>query len=532
MRTRTAPLLRGQRTLLAHELREQGPLGLALLAAGVVILLGVRFTSGAEPGELRAQLPLIGPGLAAVLLAFPAADLVGRDVSSGLVRTFAAAPIGSVRLLAPRLAVFTLVAVLVTVSFGALEPAHWFGGTAPSGGQLFGFAPLFVFVALAGAWLRSAPAALAAGAFVYCAAWVGLASVSQRFVQEANLAAAARVFAKAFMGSLSFATLVPSGLAALVVVSALRGPRARRATRRFVSACGAALLFAAPPTVSAALETYATIDIAFDDPDTQVEVRTEAGSGRVVLRLHANDGPWTSSWAIDPNTGAHRRLHAWALNEERRFDTSWLAEPLRASGEGIEARLALANGVTTDWIWMRRHSWPGLTSPRDHVVHIGADSTIEVVSLIDGSTTTLRGVPEVDFVQVPYLSTDGRWLALTDWVRFDPTDRDRGFDRVRLVDVLSGEVVQSVDAAGFLGWLSGPQVLAVNHAPNGSVRRAGPRYLALGQHGTEPIPIGENVMRLMQLDDKRFVCTTYDNRVLLLAADGTTLRTLRAPVGG
>ncbi len=72
----------------------------------------------------------------------------------------------------------------------------------------------------------------------------------------------------------------------------------------------------------------------------------------------------------------------------------------------------------------------------------------------------------------------------------------------------------------------------MDHAPNGSVRRAGPRYLAVGPQGTEPIPVGEDVIRLTQLDDKRFVCTTYDNRVLVVGIDGTVERTLRAPKGG
>ena len=74
-----------------------------------------------------------------------------------------------------------------------------------------------------------------------------------------------------------------------------------------------------------------------------------------------------------------------------------------------------------------------------------------------------------------------------------------------------------------------PEVMAVGHAPNGLIRRTGPRYLAVGPHGIEPISVGEDVLTLTTLDGSRYVCTTYDNRVLVVGVDGAVERTLRAP---
>lgn len=532
MTPRLTRFWRNQRTLLLHELREQGPLGLVLLAAGVVITFGVRILCRAEPGEVSAQLPFFVPALAALLLAFPAADLFGRDVGSGLVRTLAAAPIGRLQLMAPRLAVFVLVAALVGALLGAMEPAAELGSDPSRSALAYAAAPLIVSVALAGAWLHSAATALAIGVLVYGAVGAGLGVASSASMSRPDLAAVTRVFAEQFTAAMSLSTLVPSALAALVLVAALRGARTRRPAVRFVHVCGAALLFVAPPTISAALATQATVDVRFDDPDAIVRVSTDpesTGTGGLVLHLTAQPGPWTSSWSVDPSTGTTRRRPALPWEQKPLLDTSCLAEPMRAARGGVEARFALANGTTTDWLWMGRYSWPGLTSPRDRIVYISEESTLEVVSLIDGTRVSLRDVPELDFVLAPRLSPDGRWVALCDWVRFDPKDRGRGYHRARLVDTASGAVVQSVDYTGVLGWQTGPSPLVVVDAPNGRFRREGPRYLALGPEGAAPWPVDDGVLGLEPLTEGRFVCTTHDMRVLVMRADGTVERTLRAP---
>jgi hypothetical protein len=529
MKPRTAHLLRSQQTLLVHELREQGPMGLCVLAAGAAILFSVRFASGVQTGDVGAQLPHFVPALAALLLAFPAADLLGRDARSGLARTLAAAPVERVRLLAPRLVVFMLVVTIVVASLLALEPPRSAFNIRTTGASLVALMALLVCVALSGAVLPSAIAALITGVVVCCGALVGLTLMSRWSSNEPDLTAAAQVFAQAFTGSLSVATLLPSGLAAVFIAWALRGPGARRWTRRLRGALLAAMLFVAPPSISAALATHATLDVEFDEPGAIVRVSTDTETGQLVLHLTAQARPWTSSWSVDPDTGATRRRRALPWHAEPLLDTAWLSEPMRGSHEGVEARFAFANGTTTDWLWMHRHSWPGRTSPRDRVVYISAASTLAIVSLVDGGTTSLHGIPELDFVLYPRLSPDGRWIALDDWVRYDPEDRGRGYHRTRLVDAASGEVVQSIDSTAFLGWQTGPLPLVVVNAPNGRFRRDGPRYLALGPDGSAPVPVDEDVLALEPLTGDRFVCTTYDMRVLVMRVDGTLERTLRAP---
>jgi hypothetical protein len=100
---------------------------------------------------------------------------------------------------------------------------------------------------------------------------------------------------------------------------------------------------------------------------------------------------------------------------------------------------------------------------------------------------------------------------------------------VRLVDARSGDVVQTVDFTGFLGWQPGALPLIAVDAPNGTFRREGPRYLAVGPGAIAPLPIDEDILDTRPWTGGRFVCTTYDQRVIVLRADGTLERTLRAP---
>lgn len=523
--------LRGQRTLLVHELREQGPLGLVLLAAGIAILFTVRVASGVQPGDVGAQLPYFAPALAALLLAFPAAEVLGRDAGSGLARTLAAAPVGSVKLMAPRLVVFVLVVATVVSALIAFEPPRSPFNVRATEASLVALAALLICVALTGAVWQNAIAALITGAVVCCVAVIGLTVMSRWRSTEADLTAAAQVFAEAFTGSLSVATLLPSGLAALFIARALRGPGTRRWTRRLRGASGAALLFLAPPAAMASLETYETIDVAFDDPDASVHVGVSDTPGRVFVRVGAKWRPWASTWEVDVDTAAKKKLGEWPTDrrQERFLDWYRLAELHRREAGVTLARLRFDNGSIGELLRIRRQSFPSRSSSRDLFVYISDMPALHIVSLVDGTSQQLADVPELDFVLSLSLSPDGRWLALGDSARVDPERPDKSFNRVRLVDTQNGEVVQSLDNAGFRAWRSGPDPMVVVAPIKVEKRRETSQFLVLGPNGATPFPIDSAIAWLEQLADGRFVCVTQDDRVLLLGADGTTERTLRAP---
>jgi hypothetical protein len=531
MKPRTAHLLRSQQTLLAHELREQGPMGLCVLVAGAAILFSVRLASGVQPGDVGAQLPYFVPALAALLLAFPAADLLGRDTGSGLARTFAAAPVDRVRLMPPRLVVFMLVVTIVVGALLTLEPPRSALNIRTTEASLVPLTGLLLCVALSGAVLPSAIAALITGVVVCYGTLIGLTLVSRWRSDEADLTAAVQVFADAFMGSLSVGTLLPSGLAALFIARALRGPGARRWIGRLRGAFAAALLFVAPPTALAALETHATIDVAFDDPDASVHVGVSDAPGRVFVRVGAMWRPWASTWEVDVDTTAKKKLGEWPVDrrQERFLYRYWLAEPHRRESGLTLAKLRFDDGSISELLRIRRQSFPNRSSPRDLLVYISDVPALHIVSLVDGTSRQLADVPELDLVLSLNLSPDGRWLALGDYARSEPGRPDRSFNRVRLIDTRSGEVVESLDNAGFRAWRCGPDPMVVVAPIKVEKHRETSQFLVLGPNGATPFPIDQSINWLEQLADGRFVCVTQDDRVLLLGADGTTERTLRAP---
>ena len=530
MKTRLSHEARATRTLFLHELREQVPLGLLLLAAGVAILFSVRFAAGVPPGDVGAHLPFVVPALAALLLAFPAADLLGRDAGSGLARTLAAAPVGRARLMVPRLVVFLLIVTIVIAALLALEPPRWAFNLHTTELSFVALTALLVCVALSGAVLSSAIAALITGAVLCCGSLAGLTLVSRWSSQEADLTAAAQVFAEAFIGSLSVAMLLPSGLLALFIARALRGACARLWTRRLRSASAAALVFIAPPALSAAFATYSTIDVAFDDPRARLVVGVSEAPGCVIVRVFASDGPWSSTWEVDVDTAERRRFRQWLARarQSRLLGSHWLAESPRRDGGVERGRLRFDDGTVSELLRVRCRSFPSFGAPFDRLVYISDVPTLHIVSLIDGKSRQLQDLEGLESVRGLNLSPDGRWLALSEHFRPEPGG-DWSTNRVRLVDTRSGAVVRTLDYATFRAWRSGPApMVATTRCKDGNGRESREFVLA-GPNGTTSFPIELWTSWLEELPDGRFVCRTQDGRVLLLGADGTTERTLRSP---
>jgi len=298
--------------------------------------------------------------------------------------------------------------------------------------------------------------------------------------------------------------------------------RCRRAAR--------VLVCAAVPLSACGTETRS--QLAFNAPDTRPLIEVEQGSGEVLLSLHTRDVAQWSRWVLDPDTGAVEE----DLTRGSPLDRSWLAAPMRPRGDVyvgwnivLIAQLALGDGSRKVTVEMGRYAWPGRTSPRETLVYVNDWTSLEVISLVDGATRSHVGIPELEYVLSLNVSPDSRWIALGDWVRYDPEDYGRGYHRERLVDAATGEVVRSVDFVGFRGWLVGPEPLAVADAPSRRFRREGPRYLAVGRDAERPLPIVEDVLAIAGLSDGRLVCTTYDERVVVVGADGALERTLRAP---
>ncbi len=272
-------------------------------------------------------------------------------------------------------------------------------------------------------------------------------------------------------------------------------------------------------------------EIAFDAANVRPIVRVLPRTGEVLLSLHDHGAGTESRWILDPGSGTHRP------DPERLspFDATWLAAPLEPLGRDafgapiVRARLAVRTGAALDALGMVRYAWPGFASPRETLAFVDDSTRLVVVSLVDGAMRSFAGIEALEDVRAIQVSPDCRWIALDDWVRFDPNDRGRGYHRQRLVDVETGTVVRSMDFVGFLGWLPGAEPLAVADAPNGRFKREGPPHLALGPAAERPLDLPSDTHTIAGLADGSLVCTTYDGRVVVLTQKGRVLRTLRTP---
>ena len=518
------------RTLLGHELREQGPLGLGLLGAGVLLVLCMRFGSGAEAGEIGGSLPMVVPALAALLVGFAATDLLSRDAGSGLARLIAGAPVGRGTLLGPRLAVFGALASGITAALFALEAPR-----LPSVEPLVAALTAFVVaIALCGGLWRSSLGALVCGSIVCLGLAAGVAAAQSFSLDAGDLQATVRLFAEELPSSLSPAVIVPCGIAALICGTVLRGTGTRRFRRRLLATVAAALVFVTPVAAPALSKALAARSVPFEDPRMSVHVIASSGESSLLFRIEAPRGPWWSGWLVDPDTGERSALsHAeFESLGEARVGRGWLAEPLTVSSAGIRLRLAFADGTTSAPFVARRHNWPGLpdSSPRDRFAYISETSTLHVVSLIDGASREVCDIGSLTDVLSVSISPDGRWLALVDVSRPLATDtRGRHVPRVRLIDLTTDRVIATEDDVLLQTWRARPTAPVLRQASHAAQRRLGGRFATREPDGVAALDVPDEVHWLTALPDGRFVAKGLGGAVWVLASNGHTVRTLRAP---
>jgi len=516
------------RTLLGHELREQGPLGLGLLGAGVALVHCMRFASGADPGEISKSLPMVVPALAALLVGFAATDLLSRDAGSGLARLYAGAPVGRGMLLGPRLVVFGALASGITAVLFALEAPR-----LPSVEPLVAaFTTFVVAIALCGGLWRSSLGALVCGVIVHLGLVAAIAAAQSLSLDGGDLQATVRLFAEELPRALSPAVIVPCGIAALACATVLRGPGTRRFRRRLLSTVAAALVFVTPVAAPALTKALAARSVSFEDPTMSVHVIASSGESSLLFRIESPRGPWWSGWLVNPDTGERTALsHAeFESLGEARVGRSWLAEPLAVSSAGIRLRLAFADGTTSAPFVARRHNWPGLpdSSPRDRFAYISEASTLHVVALTDGASREVCDVGSLADVFSVSLSPDGRWLALVDVPRPVATDtRGRHVRRVRLIDLTTDQVIATEDDVLLQTWRARPTAPVLRAASHAAQRRLGGRFATLEPDGVAALDVPDEVHWLTALPDGRFVAMGSGGAVWVLASDGRPVRTLR-----
>lgn len=566
-------MLRTNRTLLVHSLREQGPLTALVLVLGLALVLGLRAASGSEPGELGKALPYLAPGLGALLATFLGAEAWSRDVHTGLARALASAPLRVSVYSAVRVLVLALATTILCGALLALEPpaqdrfALW--STRTTGGVV---AASVLVSALAALALRHGVAAALVGGTLGTLTLWSATSILDDPMSQSN-GALLRYGLLVQLDVLRRPITVALGVVALIAATALRGRAHRSVWQRSARATLAAVVLLGPSVASGLHATLGLVHVPFEARDTRLSsVAPSPDGARVLVQVqrerslpgHEGQLRRTSTWVIDTDTGARSRLPQGVVYHGSWHDATQVPfEPLGTSvvedvslldvetgetrprtghnmphvessrvvdkltrGAGMELvseyRVRLQSGLASEpfrALTIRRQG-----SGAQRFFYVSEEQVLCELSLVDGSHRVF------DSVQVPgvlprlSVSPDERWLSLRDHRQRDGDDGPSTYFLLRLVDLDAdgGRVVAEVEERFSPGWRRGPDPLLIG--PN---RSDAPRYRLLGPNGLVELPFGYDTNGLTDLDGDRWLLTGEGGRLAIHAADGTLLVTLR-----
>lgn len=582
MSARIPNTLRAGRTLLTHELREQGPLTALVLALGVALVLGLRAASGSGPGELGKALPYLAPGLGALLAAFLGAEAWSRDVHTGLARALSAAPLRVSVYGAVRVVVLALATAIVCGALLALEPpaqdrfAVW--STRTTAGVVAASVLLSALTALA---LRhGVAAALVGGTLGTWTLWSATSILVDPLRQSDG--ALIRYGLLVQLDVLRRPITIALGVVALVAATALRGPAQRSVWRRSARATFAAIVLLGPSVASGLHAVFSLMHVPFDAHDTQLcSVAPSPDGARVLVQVerrrslpgHEGQLKRNSAWVIDTHTGARSQLPHGVYHGTWDDTTHVLFQPFGASVPEEALLLDVETGETrprtgsdtvpvessrsvdklTGGARMKLTGGARLEIVREHRVrlsdgrisepflaltfrsdgrgaqrfyYVSEERVLRELSLVDGSHRALGGVHVEGVLPRLSVSPDERWLSLREIRERDGDNGPSTYHLLRLIDLDAdcGRVV--AEAEGFhMGWRRGPHPLLIGGRPG--IPYDDCRYALLGASGIVELPFGYAARGLEDLDGDRWLVTSEGGRIAVHAADGALLITLR-----